>query len=270
MNARAGTMLGRRGCVPLVRTLFLSCALVAVAASAQEPGSDAKSILKAMSDYVGGQKTIEITFDSDIEVITPQLEKLQFTSSGEMLLSRPDKLRAHRAGGHADVAMYFDGNTVTIYGKSIDSYAQFDAPGTVDQLVAALREGHGVALPGADLLLSNSYDSLVAGVLDAKHVGSGVVDGRLCAHLAFRNHDTDWQIWVESGGRPVPRKMVITSKTLNAAPQYTVRVKTWKTDVVPARNAFAFVPPATAQRLRPDALVELDELPPAAPTGEHK
>lgn len=37
-------------------------------------GSDAKSILKAMSDYVASQKTIEVTFDSDIEVITPQLE----------------------------------------------------------------------------------------------------------------------------------------------------------------------------------------------------
>ena len=46
-----------------------------------------------MSDYLGSQKTIELTFDSDIEVITPQLEKIQFASSGEVLLSRPDKMR---------------------------------------------------------------------------------------------------------------------------------------------------------------------------------
>jgi hypothetical protein len=57
-----------------------------------------------MSDYVSSQKTIEFTFDSDIEVITPQLEKIQFTNSAEALLSRPDKLRAHRVGGYADVA----------------------------------------------------------------------------------------------------------------------------------------------------------------------
>jgi hypothetical protein len=85
-----------------VLSAMLAAAVVATLASAparaQAQGSDAKSILKALSDYVSGQKTIELSFDSDIEIITPQLEKIQFTNSGEVLLSRPDKLRAHRVG----------------------------------------------------------------------------------------------------------------------------------------------------------------------------
>ncbi len=242
-------------------------ALAAAPATAEPKGSDAKSILKAMADYVSSQKTIELTFDSDIEVITPQLEKIQFTNSGEALLSRPDKLRAHRVGGYADVALYFDGKTVTIYGKSINGYAQFEASGTVDHLVEALRAGHGVSLPFADLILSNSYDVLVAGVREAKHIGRGVIDGRECEHLAFRNADTDWQIWVEAGKTPVPRKMVITSKTMNSAPQYTLRVKSWKTGVQPAPDAFTFTPPAGAKKLSPDALIDLDELPQSAQEG---
>jgi hypothetical protein len=64
-----------------------------------------------MSEFVAGEKTVTFTFDSDIEVITPQLEKIQFTNSGGALLSRPDKLRAHRIGGYADVEMVFDGKT---------------------------------------------------------------------------------------------------------------------------------------------------------------
>ena len=240
---------------------------VAAPAWAQAPGTNAKSTLKAMSDYVSSQRTIELTFDSDIEVITPQLEKIQFTNSGEALLSRPDKLRAHRVGGYADVALFFDGKTVSVYGKHINGYAQFDAPGSVDHLFEALRAGHGIALPFADLLLSNAYDVLVAGVQEAKHIGRGVIDGVECEHLAFRNHDTDWQLWVEVGKTPIPRKMVITSKTLNSAPQYTLRVKGWKTGVQPAPNAFAFVPPPGATKLSPDALIELDELPQGAPQG---
>jgi len=239
----------------------LTATLAAVPAGAQAQGSDAKSILKAMSDYVSSQKTIELTFDSDIEVITPQLEKIQFTNSGELLLSRPDKLRAHRLGGYAEVELFFDGKTVSVHGKSINGYAQFDAPGTVDRLVEALREGYGVALPGADLLLSNSYDVLMAGVKESKHIGRGVIDGRECEHLAFRNFDTDWQLWVEVGKKPIPRKMVITSKTLNNAPQYTLRVKGWKTGIEPAQNAFAFTPPAGTKKLNPDELIGLDELP---------
>ena len=239
-------------------------AAVIAAAPAKARAVDATSLLKAMSDYVSSQKTIELSFDSDIEVITPQLEKLQFTNSGELLLTRPDKLRAHRVGGYADVALVFDGRTVSIYSKGANGYAQFEAPGTVDQLIEALRQGHGVALPGADLLLTSSYDALMAGVKEAKHIGRGVVDGVECEHLAFRNFDTDWQLWVEVGQRPIPRTLVITSKTLNSAPQYTLRVKKWKTDVALGRDAFAFTPPAGAQKLNHNDLIELDDLPPSA------
>lgn len=223
---KANTVMNTRRQNPVWFTcMVLATALLAVGPGAQAQANDAKSILKAMSDYVSSQKTIELTFDSDIEVIMPQLEKIQFTNSGEALLSRPDKLRAHRVGGYAKVALFFDGKTVSVFGKNINGYAQFDGPSTVDELIEALRVGHGVALPGADLLLSQSYDVLVAGVMEAKHIGRGIIDGRECEHLAFRNFDTDWQLWVEVGERPIPRKLVITSKTVSNAPQYTLRVK---------------------------------------------
>ena len=54
----------------------LAAALMVVPIRAQAAESDAKAILKAMSDYVGSQKTIKLAFDSDIEIITPQLEKI--------------------------------------------------------------------------------------------------------------------------------------------------------------------------------------------------
>jgi len=266
MERNTGTNI-KRSRILIICVFSVAGVFVSLGPCSLAQGSDAKSILKNMSDYLSSQKTIELTFDSDIEVITPQLEKIQFTNSGEVLLSRPNKLRAHRVGGYADVALFFDGKTVSVYGKHINRYAQFDAPGTVDQLIETLRQGYGVALPGADLLLPNSYDVLVAGVKEAKYIGRGVIDGLECEHLAFRNFDTDWQLWVEVGKRPIPRKMVITSKTLNNAPQYTLRVKGWKTGVKPAQDAFAFAPPAKAEKLSSDALIDLDELPQSEPKG---
>lgn len=250
---------------------FITLTFISVGpATAQTQESDAKSVLKAMTDYVSSQKHIELSFDSDIEVFTPQLEKIQFTNSGEAVLSRPDKLRAHRVSGHADVALFFDGKTVSIMSKKDNGYAQFEATGTVDQLIEALRAGHGVALPGADLLLTNSYDTLIADVQEAKHIGRGIIDGHECEHLAFRNFDTDWQLWVEVGNNPIPRKLVITSKTLNSAPQYTLRVKSWKTGIEPTQDTFVLVPPAGAKKLNPEDLIGLDELPPEKPAGGNK
>ncbi len=258
----------RRSVSPILALGFAATLFAQVHdARAQGQEGDARSILKATADYVSSQQTIEIKFDSDIEVVTPQLEKIQFTSSGEALLSRPNDLRARRVGGYADVELIFDGKVVSVHGISLNAYAQFEVAGTVDELIEALRAGHGVALPGADFLLSRPYEVLVADVMEAKHIGRGVVDGVECEHLAFRNFDTDWQLWVDVGDKPVPRKLVITSKTLNGAPQYTFRIKSWRTGFEPARDAFRFAPPAGARRIDANDLLELDELPPEAPAG---
>jgi hypothetical protein len=267
MKLETGTIIGGASRALLAGKFALAAALALTAQGVQAQAPDAKAFLKAMSDYVSSQQTIELTFDSDIEIITPDVEKIQFTNSGEAQLSRPNKLHAHRVGGYSDVELFFDGKSVSVFGRSLNGYVTFDAAGTVDQLVAALRAGHGVALPGADLLLSNSYDVLVAGVTEAKYMGRGVIDGIECEHLAFRNFDTDWQLWVQVGASPIPRKIVITSKTVNSAPQYTLRVKSWKAGGTPAAGIFTFVPPSGAQKLGPEALIQLDEIPQGAPAG---
>jgi hypothetical protein len=254
---------------------FVNAALVVafIAFTAQSAkAGDPVILLKAMTDYIAAQKSISATFDSDIEVVTPVLEKIQFTSSGNLQLARPDKLRVSRTGGYADVQLVYDGKTVSIYGNNAKAYVQADVAGTVDQLVDLIQANSGVAMPGTDLLLSNAYEALMSTVVDARHIGQGVIDGVECEHLAFRGADTDWQIWIESGARPVPRKYVITSKTVVGAPQYTLRIKDWKTDAAADADTFVFKPPAGAGKVDLDsiAMAEFDEVPPGIPTGVRK
>jgi hypothetical protein len=236
---------------------------------AQAQSDDANKILKAMSDYIAGQKTLSVTFDSDIEVITPELQKIQFASSGQVQLSRPDKLRTSRTGGYADVEVVFNGKRLLVDKKDNNTFAQLDFAGSVDQLIDLLRDKYGVSAPGADLLFSNVFDALNPDVIDGEHIGRGVIDGVECDHLAFRSQEVDWQIWIQRGARPIPRKYVITSKTVAAAPQYTLRIKEWRTDV-PA-DAFAFKLPEGSKKVALEALDQIDEVPPGIETtGEKK
>jgi hypothetical protein len=221
---------------------------------------DARKILKAMSDYMAAQKSISVAFDSDIEVMTSDLQKIQFTSSGRVQFVRPNKLHARRVGGYKAIEIIFDGKTLTISDEDNKSFAQIDSPGSIDQLVDRLRNDHGVIAPGADLLFSTTYDTLTADVIDAKHIGLGVIDGVECEHLAFRAPDIDWQIWIAAGTRPIPCKYVITSKAITGAPQYTLRIKQWQTDV-PA-DAFVFKPPQGAKKVALETLENIDEVPP--------
>ena len=249
-----------------------SVAILSVATSHGARADDSVALLKAMADYTAAQKSISATFDSDIEVITPELQKIQFSSSGQLKLARPDKLRVRRTGGYADVDLVYDGKTVSLYGNNAKAYVQADLPGTVDQLVDAIQEKTGASLSGADLLLSNAFDLLTSDVEVGEHVGQGVIDGVECEHLAFRGHDTDWQIWIQTGAQPIPRKYVITSKTLAGAPQYTLRIKDWKTDPIADAEAFTFKPPegATKVSLDSDVMMEFDDVPLGTAAGAKK
>jgi hypothetical protein len=255
-TARKMVGLSIRRQMLLAAALTMSAALLSPASA--ESG-DADRLLKAMTDYVGSQKAISVTYDSDIEVITSTLQKIQFISSGLVQLSRPDKLRATRTGGYRDVEVVFDGKLVTVSDKDSKNYAQIEAAGTADQLIDVLREQHGVVAPGADLLLPNAFDVMMADVLEGAVIGKGVIDGVECDHLAFRNADSDWQIWIESGAKPIPRKYVITTKGVAQGPQYTLRIKEWKSEV-PA-DAFAFKPDPAAKKLALNELGDIDEVP---------
>lgn len=226
---------------------------------------DAKTLLKAMSDYMAQQKEFSFAYESTIEAVTPDFQKLQFVSSGKANVSRPDKIHVTRTGGFADLDVTFDGKVLTIYGKNLDAYAQVEAKGSLDELRDRLADA-GVEAPGGDLLGSNIYDTLIADVTDAKHIASAFVDGVECEYLAFRTPDTDWQIWIQTGDKPIPRRYVITSKHVVQAPQYTFELRDFKSGAEAGTASFTFDKPASAKQVDLSALELVDELP--APAGQ--
>src|SRR6516162_9487740 len=96
-------------------------------ATAQE--SEAKKLLKAMSDYMAAQTAISFDFDTNFEVVTKDHQKILLASSGATYLHRPDKIRLTRVGGFANAEIIFDGKTLTAVGKNANVYAQVEIPG---------------------------------------------------------------------------------------------------------------------------------------------
>jgi hypothetical protein len=231
-----------------------------MSAAARADEVQAKSLFKAMSDYLAAQKAISLEYDSNLEIVTKEQQKLGLASSGTVTLNRPDKIRAKRTGGFVSVELVFDGKTVTLLGKTANLYAQAEVAGTIDHLVDTLRDEYHRPLPAADLLMANAYDELMPLVKDAKDLGSGVIRGVECDHLAFRTEEVDWQIWIAQGERPYPCRYVITSKTAGG-PQYTIDVRTWKTGTEVASDDFKAEIPAGAKKLTPTEVADFDELP---------
>src|SRR6185503_398697 len=151
---------------------------------------DARELLKAMSNFMAKQQNFSFNYESTIEAVTPDFEKLQFVSSGTATISRPNKIRVTRRGGFVDLELVFDGSTLSIYGKNLNAYAQVEGKGTLEDLSERLSDA-GIDPPGADLFTANAFEELMDGVTDAEHFSSAFVDGVECEYLTFRKSDID-------------------------------------------------------------------------------
>jgi hypothetical protein len=247
---------GKKGLLALVAIAGLACHSPVYADE-----NDAKNLLKAMSDYLAAQKSISFDFDTSLEVVTADQQRLALASSGSVNLSRPDKIRATRTGGFADVEMLFDGKTVTLLGKNLNLYTRAQVSGTVDNLVDQLRDKFNRPLPAADLLMSNPYDELMQSVTEIRDVGSGIIRGQECDHLAIRTEEVDWQIWIAQGPSPFPCRYIVSSKKVGGGPQYTLDIRNWQAGVDAGIGDFSFKAPEGAKEVKPEELRDIDELP---------
>jgi len=230
----------------------LAAAILAPAAHAQPAGIDpqATAILKKSMDYLAGLKAFGLDAHSTIEATLTSGQKLQFDSLAALTLQRPNKLVAER--GKGDVvrqAYYYDGKTITLYNPDQKYYATVDAPATLEPALDFARDTLDVVAPAADLLYRDAYEMLMQDTTAGFVVGKATVGGVRCVHLAFRKADVDWQIWIEEGAKPLPRKYVITSPKVPGAPNFTVVITKWNVAPKISDAMFAFTPPQGAKRV---------------------
>lgn len=236
---------------------LVACGLTALAvlfttaAQAESPAIDqeADKVLKRMSNYLGDIKQFSVDMDNTIEVLLDSGQKIMLAHSGSVSLKRPDKFKISRKGDVVDQDFFYDGKMFVLHGKNVGFYASIDAPDTIDSALDYAIEALDLVAPGADLLHQNSYGILTEDVISGIYVGKGFINGVESHHLAFRNSEVDWQLWVQTGDKPLPVKFVITSKWTAGSPQFELNLKNWNTKPKLADEMFTFAPPKGVERI---------------------
>ena len=234
-------------------TLCLLLMTVPALSSAQEkkPSIDPKAdkLLQEMSAYIGGFQQFTIHVENLVDTMHPGNQKLQLSRSVDMFVKRPDRFRANIDGDRVNQEFYYDGKSITLYGKDENIYASLDAPSTIDEAMDYAIESYGLTAPMVDLLYENSYEILLEGAQSASYVGLSKVFGVECHHLAFRGEEIDWQIWIENSKTPLPRKIVMTSKLVTGAPQFTAFLNNWDATTPVKDSIFSFKAPDKAEKI---------------------
>ncbi|RKH50464.1 DUF2092 domain-containing protein [Corallococcus sp. AB049A] len=258
----------KRWCGPLLALVLGATPLLGGAqqqeqARAERSDSEAKMdpqaqrILRQMSDFLAAQREFSVRTEGTLDQVLDSGQKVQLQRAGSVKLQRPNRLRVDRAGDLARLHLFYDGQRLTLHGEDSNAYATTPAPSNVDAMLDMASLKLGLDAPAEDLLVSNPYAALTEDVKSGSYIGKSKVDGVPVHHLAFRNRDgVDWELWVEDGPRPLPRKYVITTRDMPGAPQYSVTLSEWNLSPRFTPEQFQFTPPRDAVRvsfLAPDS-----------------
>lgn len=249
-HAGSQPIRARWGAALTALSLIATVSPVSALAQVNDIEPEAGRLLKRMADYVGSLPQLALDSAQSIEVVLVSGQKIQFNSAARMVVQRPNKLFAERVGDVVGQSFFYDGKSLTLFNPDDGYFATVPAPTTIDAMLDFARDSLDVIAPAGDLITTDAYARLMAGTTAGFVVGKSTIDGVRCDHLAFRGYGVDWQIWIEDGARPLPRKYVISTVDVVGAPQFEVMMRNWTTSPDVSLKRFQFTQPAGATEVK--------------------
>ena len=239
-----------------LRPITLAGALVGFVTTAM-PATDLKpavdlqadELLRRMSDYLAEAQFFAVNAEvwQDIQLASGQ--QVQAGRTIELQVRRPNRFHAEVRSTRHNRGLYYDGKSLTLLNRVKNFYGSIAAPATLDEALDVACEKFGITMPLEDLIVSDPYTSAMHKVTTGILLGPVTVLGVPCEHLAFSMGKVDWQVWIEQGARPVPRKIVITYKDEAGTPEYTAIFSNWDFQTKPPDFLFNFAPPTGAMKI---------------------
>jgi hypothetical protein len=210
---------------------------------------EALAILKKATDYLTGLPHFRLKGYKEEDVVQESGQKLQFSSSFDVYLKRPDRMFISRIDDDGIMRRFwYDGKTASMHDEGENVYGQIQVPGNIDEMLDYLEIVVESPPPLADILY-NDLSSLSARARSGMYLGTSTVEHSTCDHLTFRGESVDWQLWVDRGEKPFIRKIIITYKELPGEPQLSGRLEEWNTAPQISDTLFQFSAPEGARRI---------------------
>jgi hypothetical protein len=206
--------------------------------------------LKQMSNYLMQQQTLQIGTEGSLDVVTGDGQRIQLDGTTTYKIRRPGFVIDYVSDMKSRRFIY-DGKTFTVYSPKLGYYASVPAPATNREVLDAIYTKYGISLPLVDLFRwgDGTNADRIKALKSAYDVGPATIDGAETEHYAFREANVDWEVWIQQGDQPLPRKLVIVDRTDPARPTFTTRL-TWQVNPTFTDADFAFVPDANAKRIQ--------------------
>ncbi len=216
----------------------------------------ADEALRKMSAALAGARAFSVRGAMTMDEPVAEGHLAQFSRETNIVVRRPDRLMAERHEGDDVYIAWYTGNELTILDKRANTCAVAKVPGRIDDMLDEVATKYSLTMPLADLLFADPYKVLIADVLTGKYVGLHEVGGVNCAHLLFTQENVDWQIWIDAGREPLPRKVVIDYKHAPGRPQFIAVLSDWDLAASAVEDRFKPVLPKGVRKIEMDELLK--------------
>lgn len=209
---------------------------------------DAVTALNKMGTYLRSMKAFQVEAVSSRDDVLDDGQLVTLDSTVNFLARFPDRLRVEVNSAQQHRLYLYNGKNFTVFGERVKYYATIPAPETVGKLAIELADKYGIEIPLEDLFYWGTPQSKEKEITAAIDIGPSQIGGVTCEHYAFRQKGLDWQVWIQLGDYPLPRKLVLTTLADDARPRY-IATLTW--NLAPSFNeaAFEFDPPEDAHKI---------------------
>ena len=221
------------------------------AASAKAPAVDPKAaeVLRNMGNYLESLQQFKVRSVRTLEIILPDNQRIHADRTMDISIQRPDHMRIDLKSAKRDLEIYYDGKNLTLFSPKNKFYAVVAAKPTISETLQFVSGKYGIDFPVMDLLQKSRQDLLLSGVQRGDYVGTDMIDGVKCHHLAFRQRNIDWQIWIEEGEKPLPKRIIINDKTQKGEPQSITTFSDWEVSPTFEAGLFNFTAPDDAKQI---------------------
>jgi hypothetical protein len=191
-------------------------------------------------------------------------EPLHIFHTMKVTVHRPNRLLAEMTGDDGSNKLVFDGKTLTVFSAQEKKYVSIPVPeGTIDGMLKEAVGRVGIDFPLADFLSEAPNKAFLTGVTAGRVVNTVTIDGVPCDHLFFSQPPgIELELWLEKNDRSLPRRLIVTYRSLPGQPNFIAEFSDWNFDIHPSDADFVFQPPADA--------VQAQLKPVAAPLAKRK
>jgi hypothetical protein len=209
----------------------------------------AREVLRQACDFLKAQQQFSYKAEVNDDQVYHGGKRLQHSFDLEAQVQRPDKLRIAGAGDVINKHFYFDGKTITLYDGNHNVYAVRPAPGDIEGALDKAHRELGLTVALSDLASPALYEHVSRDLHHGLYVGVHNVRGVPCHHLAFDRGRVHLQVWIETGEKPLLRKVILTQKLAEGSPQWTATLTDWNLSPQLDAAVFSFVPPKGAEMI---------------------